>query len=38
MRSDFIAMGQLETLLFAILTLSLVYGLEITTCHYKGLL
>jgi hypothetical protein len=29
---------QLENLLFAILTLPLVFGLEITTCHYKGLL
>jgi hypothetical protein len=29
---------QLENLLFAILTLPLVYGAEITTCHYKGLL
>jgi hypothetical protein len=28
----------LENLLFAILTLSLVYGPEITTCRYKGLL
>jgi hypothetical protein len=30
--------GRLENLLFAILTLPLVYGPEITTCHYKGLL
>jgi hypothetical protein len=29
---------QLENLLFAILTLPLVYGSEITTCRYKGLL
>jgi hypothetical protein len=29
---------RLENLLFAIRTLTLVYGLEITTCHYKGLL
>jgi hypothetical protein len=29
---------QLENLLFDILTLPLVYGPEITTCHYKGLL
>jgi hypothetical protein len=28
----------LENFLFAILTLPLVYGLEITTCYYKGLL
>jgi hypothetical protein len=29
---------RLEKLLFAILTHPLVYGLEITTCRYKGLL
>jgi hypothetical protein len=29
---------RLENLLFAILTLPLVYGPEITICHYKGLL
>jgi hypothetical protein len=29
---------RLENLLFAIRTLPLVYGTEITTCHYKGLL
>jgi hypothetical protein len=29
---------RLENLLFAILTLPLVYGLKITTCRYKGLL
>jgi hypothetical protein len=29
---------RLENLLFVIPTLPLVYGLEITTCHYKGLL
>jgi hypothetical protein len=29
---------RLENLLFAILTLPLVYGPEITTCYYKGLL
>jgi hypothetical protein len=29
---------QLEKPPFAILTLSLVYGLEITICRYKGLL
>jgi hypothetical protein len=28
----------LENLLFAVITLPLVYGPEITTCHYKGLL
>jgi hypothetical protein len=27
---------RLETLLFAIHTLPLVYGPEITACHYKG--
>jgi hypothetical protein len=27
-----------ETSFFAILTVPLVYGLEITTCHCKGLL
>jgi hypothetical protein len=30
--------GQLETLLFAILTLPLVYGTDITTCLYQGIL
>jgi hypothetical protein len=30
--------GRLENLLFAILTLPLLYGSEITTCHYKGLI
>jgi hypothetical protein len=29
---------RLENLLFAILTLPLVYVLDITTCYYKGLL
>jgi hypothetical protein len=29
---------RLENLLFAVLTLRLVYGPEITTCRYKGLL
>jgi hypothetical protein len=29
---------RLENLLSAIRTLPLVYGLEITTCRYKGLL
>jgi hypothetical protein len=30
--------GRLENLLFAILTLPLVYGPEITVCHHKRLL
>jgi hypothetical protein len=30
--------GRLQNLIFAILTLPLVYGPEITTCRYKGLL
>jgi hypothetical protein len=29
---------RLENLLFAILTLPLMYGPEITTCHYEGVL
>jgi hypothetical protein len=38
MHSDFIADRTTRKPLFAILTLPLVYGPEITTCRYKGLL
>jgi hypothetical protein len=36
--SDFIAARATRKPPFVILTLPLVYGPEITTCHYKGLL